>query len=218
MVIMWHQPPSPFEMEIITMRDIKKFIEETINDTSLLKSDEIPNIDLYMDQVTTFLTSHLANESEDEEPVFTKTMINNYAKCQLLPAPEKKKYTKDHMLMLINIYYLKNIMSINNIHKLLNPLAKDFFHVEDGVDLSDVYDEVFTSLENIKKETNKDMLDKLKLSSALFKDLDVNDKDYLQLYSFISMLSFDIYMKKQLIESLIDTLDTPSKEKDKDKE
>ena len=48
--------------------------------------------------------------------------------------------------------------------------------------------------------------------------LEVNDKDYLQLYSFISMLSFDIYMKKQLIESLIDTLDTPSKEKDKDKE
>ena len=202
----------------LDMQNLLNSILASFERIEYIKTEDIPNIDLYMDQVTTFLTSHLANDSEDEEPVFTKTMINNYAKCQLLPAPEKKKYTKDHMLMLINIYYLKNIMSINNIHKLLNPLAKDFFHVEDGVDLSDVYDEVFTSLENIKKETNKDMLDKLKLSSALFKDLEVNDKDYLQLYSFISMLSFDIYMKKQLIESLIDTLDTPSKEKDKDKE
>jgi len=62
------------------MKDIKKFIEDTINKTSLIKSDEIPNIDLYMDQVTTFLTSNLTDDSDNSEPVFTKTMINNYAK------------------------------------------------------------------------------------------------------------------------------------------
>ena len=97
------------------MKDIQKFIEETINKTSLIKSDEIPNIDLYMDQVTTFLTSHLTDNNEDTEPVFTKTMINNYAKVRLFPSPVKKKYTGNHIILLIIIYHLKSVLSISDI-------------------------------------------------------------------------------------------------------
>ncbi len=193
------------------MKNIEKLIEETLNNTNLIKSDEIPNIDLYMDQVTTFLTSHLTEDTKDNtEPVFTKTMINNYAKSQLLPAPEKKKYTKDHMLMLINIYYLKNVMSINNIHKLLAPVTEKYFHTENNFNLSSVYDEIYNLIETIKLSANQDILDKLKLTTSSFKDVPDDEKDYLQLYSFISLLSFDVYMKKQLIEALIDTLNEPN--------
>lgn len=195
------------------MKDIEKFIEETLNNTNLIKSDDIPNIDLYMDQVTTFLTSHLTENKDDTEPVFTKTMINNYAKSQLLPAPEKKKYTKDHMLMLINIYYLKSVMSINNIHKLLNPVTDKHFLSEDDFNLSSIYNEIYNSIETIKASTCKDMEDKLKLAMESFKDAPKDEKDYLQLYSYISLLSFDVYMKKQLIESLIGTIEEPTKNK-----
>ena len=195
------------------MKDIQKFIEETINKTSLIKSDEIPNIDLYMDQVTTFLTSHLTDNNEDTEPVFTKTMINNYAKSQLLPAPEKKKYTKDHMLLLINIYYLKNVMSINNIHKLLNPVTEKHFHSNESFDLSSIYNEIYDSIETIKTATSDDMNEKLKLAMESFGNAPDDEKDYLQLYTYISLLSFDVYMKKQLIEALIDTIEEPSKNK-----
>ncbi len=194
------------------MKNIEKFIEETIVNTNLIKSDDIPNIDLYMDQVTTFLTSHLTdNNSEDTEPVFTKTMINNYAKSQLLPAPEKKKYSKDHMLMLINIYYLKNVMSINNIHKLLNPISEKYFHSEATTNLSDIYDEIYNSIETIKDTSMDDMNKKLKLATDSFKNSSDEEKEYLQLFSYISLLSFDVYMKKQLIEALIDTIEEPSK-------
>ncbi len=190
------------------MKNIEKFIYETISNTNLIKSDEIPNIDLYMDQVTTFLTSHLTDtDSSDSEPVFTKTMINNYAKSQLLPAPEKKKYTKDHMLMLINIYYLKNVMSINNIHKLLGPISEKYFHSDDELNLTDIYDHIYKSIETTKSSIGDDMLEKLKLATADFKDTSSSDGEYLQLFSYISLLSFEIYMKKQLIEALIDSIE-----------
>lgn len=193
------------------MENIEKYIEETIKNTNLIKAEDIPNIDLYMDQVTTFLTSHLTNEtSENDEPVFTKTMINNYAKSQLLPAPEKKKYTKDHMLMLINIYYLKNIMSINNIHKLLDPLSQKFFGQKTDFNLSTIYNEIYKSIETIKASTIEDMLSKLQLATSSFENSPEEDSDYLQLYSYINLLSFDVYMKKQLIETLINTLEAPA--------
>ena len=71
---------------------------------SHVKSREIPGIDLYMDQVTTFMDEHLKDtRRHPEDKVLTKTMINNYAKNNLLPPPVKKKYSKDHMLMLIFI-------------------------------------------------------------------------------------------------------------------
>ena len=139
------------------MKDIEKYIEEAIKNTNLIEAGDIPNIDLYMDQVTTFLTSRLASgASEDDEPVFTKTMINNYAKSQLLPSPEKKKYNKDHMLMLINIYFLKNVMSIGNIHKLMEPVKENNFQKDGEFNLETVYNEIFNAVETIKKSTKED--------------------------------------------------------------
>ena len=65
-----------------------------------IKPDEIPKIDLYMDQVTTFMETQLAGTKRTpEDKIMTKTMINNYTKNKLLPPPERKKYSKDHMLL-----------------------------------------------------------------------------------------------------------------------
>ncbi len=201
------------------MKDIEKYIEEVINTTNLINSEEIPNIDLYMDQVTTFLTSRLVNgNNEDDEPVFTKTMINNYAKSQLLPSPEKKKYSKDHILTLINIYFLKNVMSINNIQKLLNPVKEEFFHNNKDFNLETVYNEILSSIETVKTASKNDMLDKLKISDEAFKNAPKDQQEYLQFYSYISLLSFDVFLKKQLIEALIDTIETPEDEPTPEKE
>lgn len=66
---------------------------------SHIKASQIPEIPLYMDQVTTFMEEHLKNfKRSEEDKVLTKTMINNYAKNNLLPPPDKKKYSKEHML------------------------------------------------------------------------------------------------------------------------
>ena len=76
----------------------------SIQNIDFIKPEDIPNIDLYMDQVTTFMDEHLASSKRfDDDKILTKTMINNYTKNKLIPPPQKKKYSKEHMLSLIHI-------------------------------------------------------------------------------------------------------------------
>lgn len=178
-----------------------------------IKPDDIPNIELYMDQVTTFIETHLkASKRFQEDKVLTKTMINNYAKNNLLPPPVKKKYSKEHILMLIYIYYFKNILSINDIQSLLNPLAEKYFNTTGDLNLEDIYSEVFSLEKDQIDILQQDILDKYNISQNTFEDVDEKDREFLTLFSFICMLSFDVYVKKQLIEKIIDQLPTnPSK-------
>lgn len=87
-----------------------------IRSLDIIEIKDIPNIDLYMDQVTTFMEKFLSSykRSEDDK-ILTKTMINNYAKAKIFPAPVKKKYSRAHLMLLIMIYHLKSILSIKDI-------------------------------------------------------------------------------------------------------
>ena len=107
-------------------------ILKRLDTLSYIRPEEIPGIDLYMDQVTTFMDEHLKNTKRyPEDKVLTKTMINNYAKNNLLPAPNKKKYSREHILLLIFIYYFKNILSINDIEELFRPITAGHFALKD---------------------------------------------------------------------------------------
>lgn len=203
--------------------DANKILDEILNNMKLIKPDDIPNIDLYMDQVTTFMDKHLYSSKRiDEDKVLTKTMINNYAKNELLPSPEKKKYSKDHVLLLTFIYYYKNVLSISDIKKLLQPISDKYFHAESGAALEDVYNEIEGFISTISEDVKNDVKNKCDLASKsftsdIFSRVKQSDSDYLKLFSLISMLCFDIYLKKQLIESIIDTLDEPISKSEKEK-
>ena len=69
-------------------------------------------------------------------------MINNYAKNNLLPPPNKKKYSKEHLLVLIFVYYFKNLLSIKDIEILLKPLTDKYFAVDSEFDMESIYEEV----------------------------------------------------------------------------
>lgn len=198
--------------------DLKKFLDETINETYLINREEIPNIDLYMDQVTTFMESHLGHmKRNDDDKVLTKTMINNYAKNDLLPSPEKKRYTKEHVLLLTLIYYYKSVLSINDTKKILAPITEKYFNGKKGNDLSFIYDEIKNFEKDIIENAKNDIENKIEISSKAFENVAEKDSDYLKLFSFISLLSLDIYVKKQILESLIDTLDEPLSKEEKEK-
>ncbi len=170
-----------------------------------IKAEEIPNIDLYMDQVTTFMDTHLEHSKRyPEDKILTKTMINNYAKNRLLPPPDRKKYSKDHMLLLLFIYYFKNILSITDIQSLLMPICEKYFGQKEGMNLTEIYEEVF-SLEKDQLDTLiHDVEKKYQIASGTFTSLPEEEQDAMQNFSFICMLAFDVYVKKQIIEALID--------------
>ena len=78
--------------------------------------EEVPEIELYMDQVTTFMEQKLKNNNRyEDDKTLTKTMINNYTKNHLLPPPVKKKYSKNHIYLLIYIVNRKKIFQVIDI-------------------------------------------------------------------------------------------------------
>mgnify|MGYP002707357063 FL=1 len=88
-------------------------ILDSLDRIDYVKSEDIPDIQLYMDQVTTFMDSHLASTRRyPSDKILTKTMINNYAKNHLLPPPEKKKYSREHMLLMLFISNLSFLLLI----------------------------------------------------------------------------------------------------------
>lgn len=202
----------------INVEDLLNSIKESLDRIEYIRAEDIPDIDLYMDQVTTFMGAHLKNTARNPESdkILTKTMINNYAKNNLLPPPSKKKYSKDHVLLLIFIYYYKGILSISDIQKLLEPITERFFANGEAFDLSGVYEEVF-GLEREQKDVLKaDVEEKFRIARGTFEDAPEDVREFLKLFSFICMLSFDVYVKKLLIEKMLDGLaESGGKEKRK---
>lgn len=182
-------------------------ILKKLNEIDYIDPDEIPNIDLYMDQVTTFMDEHLAAcRRTDDDKILTKTMINNYTKNDFLPPPVKKKYSKEHMYLLIFLYYFKNVLSINDIQKIFKPLTEMFYsNKSEHVSMEEIYRAIFR-MERIQTDNlTKDILRRYKASQNLFPEVtDEAEADFLSRFAVICLLSFDAYMKKQIVERLID--------------
>lgn len=196
----------------INTEDLINSIMESFDRIKFIDSAEIPNIALYMDQVTTFMDDHLKDSAryKDKDKILTKTMINNYAKNDLLPPPEKKKYSREHILILTLIYYFKNILSINDIQMMLKPLTEKYFGKESGSTVRDIYDEVIKMAQEQCGGLKNDIKDKYEetervfSSSQVFADVEEKDREELKNFAFICMLGFDVYIKKLLIEKLLD--------------
>ena len=203
--------------------EIHEFLKEVLDKLQTMdyvKPESLPNIDLYMDQVTTFMDTQLAStKRHKEDKILTKTMINNYAKNNLLPPPDKKKYSKDHILTLLFIYYFKSILSISDIQSILNPITDKYFGSESDLTLQDIYNEVFGLEHEEIQHILKELARKYKTSLKTFENAPEEDAELLHKFAFICMLSFDVYMKKLIIEQTIDELPSPKgKAKGKKKE
>ncbi|MCR5669356.1 MAG: DUF1836 domain-containing protein [Lachnospiraceae bacterium] len=181
-----------------------------ITDLDYVHPEDITEIELYMDQVTSFMDSNLQSvKRHPEDKTLTKNMINNYTKHHVLPAPVKKKYSRDHVLTLIMIYYLKSFLSISDIEEILKPIDERFFGQDKDINFADIYEEL------VKMETEEidvvisDIMKKYKLSQKFFKDHEFEDQEEeetLHQFAMICNLSFDIYLKKMLIETMVDDM------------
>ena len=180
-------------------------ILDSLDRIDYVKSEDIPDIQLYMDQVTTFMDSHLASTRRyPSDKILTKTMINNYAKNNLLPPPVKKKYSKEHLLIMIFIYYFKNFLSIKDIETMLEPITDKYFDTDQDFDITSIYKEVCELEKSRIPEFEKEIIRSYNSSKKCFDEAPEDDRDSLQLYAFICNLSFDIYVKKQIVEKLLD--------------
>ena len=188
-------------------RDNLKTLIKRLSEVDYVHPEDIPNIDLYVDQVTTFIDSQLTSvKRTPEEKTLTKTMINNYTKNHVLPSPEKKKYSRDHVLLLIMIYYLKNFLSIKDIKSIFEPLSERFFESSGDLSFFDIYTELVKLEKTESRSLMRDLLQKYSDAQSTFSDAPEEDRELLRNFSFICTLAFDVYLKKMMIENLIDLM------------
>ncbi len=179
---------------------------ENLRTLNTISPDEFPAMDLYMDQLTTFMDRKLSGlvRKPSKDKVLTKTMINNYAKNHLIQPPVKKKYTKEHMLELLFIFYFKSFLSIGDIQTLLSPLAEELDG--NGYNAERLYAQMIQAGKGARGKLKKDLDEKVEKVDRAFDDAPEDEREYLKKFSFICQLGYDIYLKKSIIEHMIDDM------------
>jgi len=193
---------------VIIKKEYEKLIEDLLKDFKInnyLDASHIPKIDLYMDQVTTFMDEHLdLFKRNEEDKTLTKTMINNYSKFHLLPPTSKKKYSRDHMLMLLFIFYLKPTLSIPDIGEILIPLQKILLKESSDVSLEDFYNTLSKAQFDHFDQFSEQIIETVKVSQSLFNDTSIKNNETLSVIATIYMLSLQASLQKNLVAHLID--------------
>ncbi|MEX1376815.1 MAG: DUF1836 domain-containing protein [Eubacteriales bacterium] len=198
------------------MDDLKIDIKDIIDDVfsiELLDTSEIPRIDLYMEQVTSFFEDQLGEmRRKDDDKILTKTMVNNYTKYEVLPHPEKKKYGREHMIALTYIIMLKKVLSIQDIKAFFNLTeSKEPLLLEPQYNVfKQIMETTYQSTaELLEKEL--DMMDNTLLENGL-------QDDRARLMTLIGCLCCEASAFKLLAERLIDRYEKKQEEEKKQKD
>jgi DNA-binding transcriptional MerR regulator len=177
-----------------------------LNSTEFLKqieSSKIPNINLYMDQVLSFINENLKDYKQNpKDKILTKSMINNYVKNELIPKPENKKYNPEHIISLIYIFYLKQILSLEDVKTILRKYEKNHFNSND---INNLY-KTFLLWE--QKETGKLEKELETLAKNIYEDCSKNFDDDEIIFLFIMLLSSQANTYKIIIEKLAELFQT----------
>jgi hypothetical protein len=196
-----------------TKENLLKLLSDTTNYEEIKLSD-IPWVDLYMDQVTTFFDEKLKDfKRDDEDKILTKTMINNYAKAKLLNPIKGKKYSKEQMVLLSLIYNLKQVLSINDISLVLSPILKNLDSKGKAVSLEQIYSENLDMNRLQADEFNNWFNEKIDFLSDKLNSSQAEDKETLLLILTVLMLINSANSHKRMAEKIIDNYFKPKKEK-----
>lgn len=183
-----------------------KEIFEASSSMDIIDITDIPDIDLYMDQVTTFMETKLSSfKRNKDDKILTKTMINNYAKAKIFPSPVKKKYNKNHIMMLILIYHLKYMLSINDIKKLLSPVTNELNENPD----SKILENIYKTFVEIQKTSASLTIDDI-LNGDIFEKIEskmVKSKNAMYIKNILIVLILSMFSNKEksIAEKIIDT-------------
>ena len=189
------------------METINRFLEKIDGETHI-SLEEIPAIDLYMDQVIQlFENKYGSTKRNEKEKILTKTMINNYAKGKLLFPIINKKYSKEHLILISLIYQLKGALSINDIHDTLAAVNNRAATGE--IDLEIFYRDFLDLSERSKGNFLKDLEEKKRDTEEKVRMADEENQDELKELEKILMIASLAYasnLYRRAAEALVDDL------------
>ena len=200
--------------EVFAMEITKSILEKSalkLLDNEL-KVEDIPSIKQYADQVTELLNSKLHNRRKGDHTsiAISKAMINNYTKSGLLNPTDKKKYDKNHIILLSLIFHLKQVLSLDDIKTIFNPILKNLgaSEVKESIiSLDDIYKAFLEFQKEEYFDTCNDFEDRFNRVCQKINNPFENhsSKDMIEKFLTILLLVAEATAAKQLAEEMIDT-------------
>lgn len=183
---------------------LDKLVEEIIG-TKDITLMEIPCVDLYMDQVTTFFDEKLGNlKRNEEDKILTKTMINNYTKGKVLMPAKNKKYTNEHMILLMLIYNLKQSISINDINTVFDSIIDIKAQKVKNISLENLYNNFIEIKDAQNQSFVCDVEKDMEFIKGKIEEIGEVDGELIELILMILLLINKANMQKRMAEKLID--------------
>ena len=180
----------------MNLQEMEMLVKDAVNDADL-RPEEIPSIDLYLDQITSLVTDKHKEGSElFLERELTKTMINNYSKDGLLSPIKGKKYSKEHILQMLLVYEMKNTLSIGEIKRVLQYLYR--LPSYSPALLEGIYRRMLAAKEYDREQTGAFVSDLLGGQSLNME----NEEDFFTL--IITLAAMSSYLKNT-VQLLLDT-------------
>lgn len=200
------------------MDNLKKMLENWLNELnhfSYKNYEELPDIELYMDQVVTFLEKQLKIfQTSSLDKQITSSMINNYVKGEVIPAPISKKYNREHLASIEEVVSLKQVLTIAEVKQILDEHFKDSqskgeafnqFNKANNEKLDQTINEAFKGLNDID-DNDTNALVNLALDFALSAN------------AYITIAKRILFLTRIYNENLKLQSEKESKEKEKDKD
>ncbi|HEY4602134.1 MAG TPA: DUF1836 domain-containing protein [Cerasibacillus sp.] len=186
------------------MKQLHELIESSGLETQL-ELEDIPDIDLYMDQVIQLFERKFSDTKRyEDEKILTKTMINNYAKGRLFYPIKNKQYTKNHIILISLIYHLKGTLMIKDIKSLLEPLNKQV--VEDKFPLEKFYDQHGLLLKQHIKQVKENMLHLSDSVSDVVDEIEGIESTYIEQLQVVLLFSEISQAYRRVAEKLVDEI------------
>ncbi|AVQ99787.1 hypothetical protein OBCHQ24_12470 [Oceanobacillus iheyensis] len=184
--------------------DINKILDELKLDTRLDIKD-IPDIDLYMDQVIQLFEKKFSpTKRNEEEKVLTKTMINNYAKGKLFFPIKNKKYSRDHIMLISMIYQMKGALSIHDVKQTLETLNNQI--VEEDFDLLTLYMSYLTLFDQNLDIFNSGVKNHMNDIQVEIEKLGSKEKTYLEKLLLITTFTEMSNFYRKAAEKMVDNM------------
>ncbi|MDD3171636.1 MAG: DUF1836 domain-containing protein [Bacilli bacterium] len=186
-----------------SISEIKKWLEGLSN-FSLPEWEKLPDLDLYMDQVVTYLEKQLALLSDDsEEKLVSTSMINNYVKANLIPSPIQKKYSKEHIAHILAVCTVKQVLPINKIGQMLEIVKCQDFN----------YENIYTQFAHSQaKEIGLISKESLKRIDYVTDKNTEPDKIKSLILQYAFKLALDAQVKKTIASRLLKAMTKPDEE------
>lgn len=186
------------------MNHINEIMEQLSLDTSL-HLEEIPKIDLYMDQVIQLFENKFAEtKRNEEEKILTKTMINNYAKGKLIFPIQNKKYSKEHLILISLIYQLKGALSINDIKVTLDGMNKKI--IKEDIEVDSFYSSYLNLIKKNVEDFKNDMDTRVNEVNEEITGIHEGNTKYLEQVLMITSLVHMSNLYRRIAEKLIDEI------------